>query len=222
MLLETAAVSAHVLCTPCNHAPCHFTQSHICKAYACFAVTCHLHFWQNDRGLLRATTVTPGVERIPKSESAQKVNPGERAVLDFINDSLLTGSFPSVFKSAVVRPLLENTRPLRPSLYTENLKNYRPVSNLPFFSDVIEKIAPLQLSQRLESNHLFYSVQSVPGYSTETLLLNIVNDLLTALGDNHIYNYRYYYHYLAHISFAQYSPHINRAEFIQQNRRKLN
>ena len=52
---ETAAVSAQVLCTPYNHAPCHFMQSHIRKVYACLAVTCHLHFWQNDRGLLRAT-----------------------------------------------------------------------------------------------------------------------------------------------------------------------
>ena len=49
-----------VLCTPYNHAPCHFKQSHIRKVYACLAVTCHLHFWQNDRGLLRATAVTRG------------------------------------------------------------------------------------------------------------------------------------------------------------------
>ena len=28
--------------------------------YACLAVTCHLHFWQNDRDLLRATVVTRG------------------------------------------------------------------------------------------------------------------------------------------------------------------
>ena len=35
-------------------------QSHIRKVYACLAVTCHLHFWQNDRGLLRATAVTQG------------------------------------------------------------------------------------------------------------------------------------------------------------------
>ena len=52
---ETAAVSAQVLCTPYNHALCHFMQSHIRKVYACLAVACHLHFWQNDRGLLRAT-----------------------------------------------------------------------------------------------------------------------------------------------------------------------
>ena len=57
---ETAAVSEQVLCTPYNHAPCHFMQSHIRKVYACLAVTCHLHFWQNDRGLLRATAVTRG------------------------------------------------------------------------------------------------------------------------------------------------------------------
>jgi len=30
------------------------------KVYACLAVTCQLHFWQNDRDLLRATEVTRG------------------------------------------------------------------------------------------------------------------------------------------------------------------
>ena len=32
-------------------------QSHIRKVYACLAVTCHVHFRQNDRDLLRATAV---------------------------------------------------------------------------------------------------------------------------------------------------------------------
>ena len=52
---ETAAVSAQVLCTPYNHASCHFMQSRIRKVYAWVAVTFHLHFWQNGRGVLRAT-----------------------------------------------------------------------------------------------------------------------------------------------------------------------
>ena len=52
--------SQHVLCTPRSHKPCHFTQSHVSKVHACLAVTCHLHFWQNDRDLLRATAVTRG------------------------------------------------------------------------------------------------------------------------------------------------------------------
>ena len=58
--MKTAAVSAQVLCTPYNHAPFHFMQSHIRKVHASLVVTCHLHFWQNDRDLLRATTVTRG------------------------------------------------------------------------------------------------------------------------------------------------------------------
>ena len=33
-------------------------QSHKRKVHACLAITCHLHFWQNDRDLLRATAVT--------------------------------------------------------------------------------------------------------------------------------------------------------------------
>ena len=57
---ETAAISAQALCTPYNHAPCHFMQSHIRKVYVCLAATCHLHFWQNDWDLLRATVVTRG------------------------------------------------------------------------------------------------------------------------------------------------------------------
>ena len=43
--------------------------------YACLDVTCHLHFWQNDRGLLRATAVTrstPGLgETRQKGEEMQ-------------------------------------------------------------------------------------------------------------------------------------------------------
>ena len=60
VLHETGAISAQVLCTPYNHAPCHFMQSHIRKVYVSLAVTCHLHFWQNDRDLLRATAVMRG------------------------------------------------------------------------------------------------------------------------------------------------------------------
>ena len=57
---ESAAVSARSVYTiqPCTmslHA-----KPHLLKVYACLAVTCHLHFWQDDRDLLRATAVTQG------------------------------------------------------------------------------------------------------------------------------------------------------------------
>ena len=36
-------------------------------------VTCHLHFGQNDRGLLRSTAVTRGVERTPNKSQHTKL-----------------------------------------------------------------------------------------------------------------------------------------------------
>ena len=42
------------------------------RVYVCLGVTRHLHFWQNDWGLLRATVVTWG-RKDTEWESAQKV-----------------------------------------------------------------------------------------------------------------------------------------------------
>ena len=38
----------------------HFRQSYTRRAHEYLAATCHLHFWQKDRDLLRATAVTRG------------------------------------------------------------------------------------------------------------------------------------------------------------------
>ena len=42
---------------PCTILRCHFIQGHLRRVPVCLVVTCHLHFWQNDRDLLRATAV---------------------------------------------------------------------------------------------------------------------------------------------------------------------
>ena len=52
-------------------------RSHIRIMHVCLAVTCHSHFWQNDRGSFMCYCGNTGVERIPKKESAQKVDSGE-------------------------------------------------------------------------------------------------------------------------------------------------
>ena len=55
----------------------------------------------------------------------------DTSILDLINLSLLTGYVP--FRVAVIKPLLKN-----PTLDSEVLANYRPISNLPFLSKVLQ------------------------------------------------------------------------------------
>ena len=47
------------------------------KVYACIGVTCRMHFWQNDRCLLRATAVTrvPNKSQHTKSTLEKKIPP---------------------------------------------------------------------------------------------------------------------------------------------------
>ncbi|CDQ60626.1 unnamed protein product [Oncorhynchus mykiss] len=51
-------------------------------------------------------------------------------MLNIINVSLSTGCVPNSLKVAVIKPLLK-----KPNLDPENIKNYRPISNLPFLSN---------------------------------------------------------------------------------------
>ena len=64
------------------------------------------------------------------------------AITHVVNESFLSGTFPSMFKTAIVKPL-----PKKPSLDQDDLINYRPVSNLSFLSKVAEKLVLSQLSE---------------------------------------------------------------------------
>ena len=90
--------SQRILCTPYNHAPCHFMQSRICKVYACLAVTCHLRFWQNDRGLLCATAVTRGWNGYWNKSQHRKLTP-EKKILPLLQQRFE----PATFRSRVQR-----------------------------------------------------------------------------------------------------------------------
>ena len=63
------------------------------------------------------------------------------------------------------------------------LKNYRPVSNLPFLSKILEKVVSRVLSEHRTKHLLDIPLQSVylQHHSTKTSLLNVHNDIFRAL-----------------------------------------
>ena len=94
-----------------------------------------------------------------------------------INLSLAEGKFPDTFKIAHVTPLLK-----KPSLDRNELGNFRPVSGLNFVSKSIEKIVASQIKSHMQNSGISNNLQSAYkcGNSTETALLYIQNDILSA------------------------------------------
>ena len=99
-------------------------------------------------------------------------------ITDIVNMSLRDSLMPKSLKTALIWPLLKKT-----GLDSDILKNYRPVSNLTFISKVIEKVVSGRLNEHLIKNSMFDPLQSAyrDKHSTETDLIKVQNDILTAL-----------------------------------------
>jgi hypothetical protein len=69
------------------------------------------------------------------------------------------------------------------ALDQENFKNYRPVSNLPFASKIVEKVVVTRLNEHLTQNNLHEINQSAyrKHHSVETALVRVFDDMLNAI-----------------------------------------
>ena len=98
-------------------------------------------------------------------------------ITSIMNISLEQGVFPDSWKIAIIKPLLKKL-----GLDLIN-SNYRPVSNLPFLSKVLEKIVLARSKNCCDRHNLIPSFQSAyrPKHSCETLMVILVNDLLWSM-----------------------------------------
>ena len=69
-------------------------------------------------------------------------------LLNVMTNSLMSGYVPQSFKIAVINSSLK-----KPNLDPDNLANYRPISNLPFLSKILEKVIAKQLKSFLHKNN---------------------------------------------------------------------
>ena len=92
------------------------------------------------------------------------------------SSSLSNGVLPPSFKHAIITPILKKTYS-NPNL----LCNYRPISQLPIFSKILEKIVVHQINRFMSLNSSHDVLQSAfrKGHSTETALLQILNNIYT-------------------------------------------
>ena len=86
------------------------------------------------------------------------------------NRSLLQSQFPENFRIAEVTPILK-----KPTLDPSVLGSYRPISNLPFISKVLERAVNERMLLHLHANGLLPEHQSAyrRSHSTETALLKV-------------------------------------------------
>ena len=100
------------------------------------------------------------------------------AITMIVNQSLKSSVVPSVFKAAHVRPLLK-----KPTMDPHELQNYRPVSNLPYVSKLLEHCTFSRLLAFLQQNDLLDSRQSAyrQYHSVETLLVHLSNHILSQM-----------------------------------------
>ena len=89
------------------------------------------------------------LDPVPTSLSKRCINELLPVVTAVVNASLTSGIMPCLLKKAIVTPFLK-----KDGAAQEDLKNYRPVANLNFFSKVIEKVATIQIMDYLTENNL--------------------------------------------------------------------
>lgn len=118
------------------------------------------------------------LDAIPTSLLKESIDALLPTITTILNKSLSSGIVPPCLKHAVIHPLLKKA-----DLDAESFKSYRPVSNLPFLSKILEKVISKRLLEHMDKAGHHEIMQSAykQYHSTETALVKVQNDILTNL-----------------------------------------
>ncbi len=118
------------------------------------------------------------VDPVPTSILKQVADDIAPFLVTLMNRSMADGVVPAAFKTAYITPLLK-----KPDLDAADVRSYRPISNLSVISKLTERRVARRLLAYLTSNKLLPCFQSAyrPYHSTETAVLKVLDDILTAI-----------------------------------------
>lgn len=121
-----------------------------------------------------ATNAT-GIDGISREMIKLTIPQSLSTITNIINKSIKTNKFPSLWRSAIVRPLPKNSCP-------QSFKDLRPISILPCLSKVLERVVYMQVTDFLESNKILPDLQSGfrAGRGTATALVDVINNIIEA------------------------------------------
>ena len=91
---------------------------------------------------------------------------------ELLNISIKSGSYPSKLKIAKIMPIFKSDD-------ESDANNYRPISLLPNFNRIFEKIMYKRMTSYIEQHNLLHSSQYgfCKGHSTQHAILDIINDI---------------------------------------------
>ena len=104
------------------------------------------------------------------------------SICKLMNHCISKNEFPSQWKIARVTPIFKNQG------QKDDKSNYRPISVLPILSKVYEKHIHESLYEYCNKNNILHNLQSGfrKGYSTESALIRIIDQMLFDLDSNKI------------------------------------
>ena len=115
---------------------------------------------------------SPGYDEVSFNVIKKCFGSLHKPLLHIFNVSLQNGTFPDELKIARVTPLFKNGS-------DSDLGNYRPISVLPCFSKILEKIMYNRLYKHLSDNNVLYKKQFgfQEKHSTEHAILHLVDQI---------------------------------------------